>query len=92
MVWSDTGNFGDNAGGNLWHKTDFDSWSGSNALGWFNKNTQHYENDVYVNYVKGPTVNMEDAEEMYMDFYAKWNLDIYIDIGAIGHTLRGGPT
>jgi hypothetical protein len=76
MVWSDTGSNGDNPSGNLWHKTSVDSWSGSSCLGWFNKDTMHYENDVYVNYVLGPKVDLEDVEECYVDYYAKWIFDL----------------
>jgi hypothetical protein len=75
MVWSDTASFGvyyDLNPNNLWHKTSVDSWSGSNSLGWFNKDTLHYEDDIYINYVMGPSVDMEDVEEMQMDYYAKW--------------------
>ena len=69
MVWSDTGAF---AGSQLWHKTSFDSWSGSSCLANFNKDTRHYENNMYYNYVFGPTIDMQGVLDCTIDYYAKW--------------------
>jgi hypothetical protein len=80
--WNDTGAF---EGPDLWHITSVDSWSGDNSLGCFAV-SQHYVNNMFYNYVLGPTLNMEDVEEMVMDFYCKfitededdhWGIAIY---------------
>jgi hypothetical protein len=71
MVWSDHGAFGGSP--DLWHKTSVDSWSGSSALGCFDKDTNHYANDMYVNYILSPkTLDMEGVKEMYLDYYTKF--------------------
>jgi hypothetical protein len=76
MVWAETGAFYSNANGmqspDLWTKVSFDSWSGSSCLGCLNKDTMHYENGLYVNYVVGPIIDMENVEEAYMDYYVKY--------------------
>ncbi|MBS3778574.1 MAG: hypothetical protein KGY50_04710, partial [Candidatus Thermoplasmatota archaeon] len=46
LPWGDSGSFG---GPNLWHLTDYDSWSGSKSFACFDKDTKHYHNDMYVN-------------------------------------------
>jgi Big-like domain-containing protein len=76
MAWSDTGTFD---GPQLWHKTSFDAWSGSSCLANFNKDTRHYENNMYYNYVFGPTVDMEGVLDCQIDYYAKWITEYYGD-------------
>jgi len=87
--WNDTGAF---EGPDLWHITSVDSWSGDNSLGCFDV-SQHYVNNMYYNYVLSPTINIENVEEMIMDFYCKfitededdhWGIAIY-DPGTDSH-------
>jgi hypothetical protein len=81
MAWSDSGAFD---GPNLWHKTSADSWSGSSALGCFNKDTNHYENDMYLNYVLSPKMlDMTGVKEMYLDYYTKFITEGLNDYWAI---------
>jgi hypothetical protein len=68
LIWSDHGAFD---GPDLWHKTSLDSWSGSNALGCFDKDTGHYHNDMYINYIIGPMVDMDGVEQAFVDYYFK---------------------
>jgi len=68
MAWNDSGAF---EGPDLWHLTSVDSWSGDSCMGCFNQGN-HYENDMNFNYVLSPTIDMEDVEEMVMDFYCKF--------------------
>lgn len=75
-------------GPNQVHTSDFDAWSGSKSLAIFDKDSKHYENDVY-NYVLAPeTVNIEDPaykgnspwgkqpyDDVELDFYSRLSLD-----------------
>ena len=68
-IWNDTGAFD---GPDLWHVTSVDSWSGDSSMACFNENNRHYENNMYYNFVLGPILDMEDVEEMIMNFYCKF--------------------
>jgi hypothetical protein len=68
--WS-TGHFGDYA--SLWHQTDFDSWSGSKSMAYFDKDTKHYKNDAYVDYAIAPPVfDVSDYLELELRYYVKY--------------------
>ena len=87
--WNESGAI---SGPDLWHITSVDAWSGENSLGCFSEG-QHYVNNMFYNYIIGPTLNMEDVEGMIMDFYCKfitedsddhWGIAIY-DPGTKSH-------
>jgi len=75
LIWGDSGSFGDgfyDDAENLWHKTTTDAWTGSSSLACFDKQTMNYHNNMYHNYILGPSVDMEGVIESKVDYYAKW--------------------
>jgi len=68
-LWDETGAI---LGPDLWHLTTFDSWSGDSCMACFNPDNMHYVNNMYINYLLSPTINMENIEDMIMDFYCKY--------------------
>ena len=65
----ETGSFN---GPDLWHLTTYDAWSDEESLGCFDENTKHYVNNMNFNYAVGPTLNIEEATDMIMQFYCKF--------------------
>ena len=72
MGWTDVGAYGTNPSGNLWHRTKTDAYTGDYSMGCFNKDTNHYENDMLYNYMLGPTVDVANCEELVLDYYTKY--------------------
>jgi len=73
MGWSDTISWGTNPGGVLWHRTKTDAYTGDYSMGCFNKDTGHYENNMYYNCMLGPTMQMDpDYHEMILEYYTKY--------------------
>jgi hypothetical protein len=71
MGW-EFGHFG--AADSLWHITDTDSWDpGGKSLGCFNEDTNHYENDMYVDYALNQmTFDIEDLKACVVEYYTKF--------------------
>ena len=65
----------------LWHITDTDSWdAGGSALGCFDEDTNHYHNDMYVDYALNQrTFDIQDlkASTIKAGFTLKMRLPIY---------------
>jgi hypothetical protein len=66
----DSGSF---SGSDLWHQTSVDSWSGDFAMGCFNEDTHHYEDNMNFNYlITNDTFSMDGAIEMKVTYYCKY--------------------
>jgi hypothetical protein len=61
------------AGPDLWHITDYDSWTDDTSLACFDQYDKNYVNDMYFNWALAPiTINVMDEYEMIMEFYCKF--------------------
>jgi len=96
MGWTDSGSFD---GPNLWHRTKTDAYTGEYSMGCFNKDTGHYENNMYYNYVLGPVVSVADCEDLVLDYYTKYLTEYSGDYWIIsladpgtGYMLGQNPT
>ena len=58
----------------LWHITSTDSYdAGGKALGCFDKETNHYHNNMYVDFAMNlKTFEIDEYLELYLQYYAKW--------------------